>query len=88
MSTILDTLERKAVADRVRDVLNKYQPRTYQISVNDDAIVKDHDWYHVLVTTPNHRRDRDFYDALAKAEADLEQAGSGNVHYLLVPVLG
>ncbi len=88
MSTKIDDAERKDVADRVRDVLARYQPRTYKISVTDAAILKEDDWYHVLVTTPNHERDRDFYDALARTEADLERSTQGNVHFLLVPVLG
>jgi hypothetical protein len=88
MSTKLDATESKDVADRVRGALAKYQPRAYRIDVNDDAVLKEDDWYHVLVTTPNHERDRDFYDALAKAEAELEKSAQGKVHYLLVPVLG
>jgi len=88
MTTTLDAHERTTVADLVRVALAKYQPRAYQISVNDDGIIKDDDWYHILVTTPHHERDRDFYDALVKAEADLERSAGGQVHYLLVPVLG
>jgi hypothetical protein len=88
MSKVLDPTERRSVADRVRHALVPYQPRNFQISVKDDAILKEEDWYHVLVTTPNHERGRDFYDALAKTEADLERTENGEVHYLLVPVLG
>jgi hypothetical protein len=88
MSVIADPAERQAVAARVRAALHRYQPRTYEIRVNEEAILKEEDWYHVLVTTPDHQRDRDFYDALARAEADLEHAAQGDVHYLLVPVLG
>jgi hypothetical protein len=88
MTTALSDIERKNVADRVRDALAKYQPRAYQISVNDAAILKEDDWYHVLVTTPHHERDRDFYDALARTERDLEELEEGKTHYLLVPVLG
>ena len=84
----MNATDRKSVADRVRDALDKYQPPAYRISINDEAIVQDDDWYHVLVTTPNHERDRDFYDALVKAEADLEKLAGGQVHYLLIPVLG
>lgn len=44
-------------------------------------------WYHVVVVTPNDERDRDFYDAVADAEAELNQADQ--VHqFLLVPALG
>ena len=88
MSKILEPIERSRIADRVRDALAKYQPRSYQISVDEVGISQDDDWYHVLVTTPNHQRDRDFYDALAMAEADLEKSANGSSHYLLVPVLG
>lgn len=88
MNLALSETERKSIADRVRSTLAKYQPRSYQIAVNDTAIMKEDDWYHVLVTTPNHERDRDFYDALAKTERDLEGQDEGKVHYLLVPVLG
>ena len=87
MSNALSEMERKDIADRVRIALAKYQPPSYQISVNDNAILRENEWYHVLVTTPNHQRDRDFYDALAKAERELEQLDPG-IHYLLVPVLG
>jgi len=88
MTTTLDANEKASVADLVRVALEQYQPRAYQISVRADGIIKEDDWYHVLVTTPHHERDRDFYDALAKAEADLERAAGGGVHFLLVPVLG
>jgi hypothetical protein len=88
MNTVLDAAERMSVADRVRDALAKHQPPSYQINIKDGAIIKEDDWYHILVTTPNHERDRNFYDALAKTEADLEQSAGGKVHYLLVPVLG
>ena len=84
----MNAIERSSIADRVRDALAKYQPPSYRISINDEAIVQDDDWYHVLVTTPNHERDRDFYDALVKTEADLEKSAGGQVHYLLVPVIG
>jgi hypothetical protein len=87
-TTTLDAQERTTVANLVRGALARYQPRAYQISVSDNGIVKDGDWYHVLVTTPHHERDRDFYDALARAEADLEGSAGGQIHYLLVPVLG
>jgi hypothetical protein len=88
MAQQLNATDRKSIADEVRRALAAYQPRRYVISVNDDGILQDDDWYHVLVTTPNHERDRDFYDALVKAEADLEQQAGGKAHYLLVPVLG
>lgn len=88
MSDLMDAGERQGVASRVQDALTRYQPRAFAITVREDAIRKDDDWYHVLVTTPNHERGRDFYDALARAEADLERAADGKVHYLLVPVLG
>jgi hypothetical protein len=88
MSTTLDPNESAVVANHVRAALAKYQPRTYKIDVNDNVVIKDDDWYHILVTTPHHERDRDFYDALAKAEADLESSAGGTVHYVLVPVLG
>lgn len=88
MSIIIDPIERQNVATRVRAALQNYQPPTYVISVDDQAILKEDDWYHVLVTTPDHQRDRDFYDALARAEADLERASEDGAHYLLVPALG
>ena len=47
--------------------------------------MEEDDWYHVLVTTPDDVRDRDFYDVLADAEAELQD--DQGYHYLLVPVI-
>jgi hypothetical protein len=55
------------------------------VTVNRDAIYLNDEWYHVLVETPDDVRDRDFYDALAEAEAELQDE-QGHP-YLLVPAI-
>ena len=56
----------------------------YRVQVED--VLEEDNWYHIIVTTENDDRDRDFYDALADAEAEL-QDDQGH-QYLLVPGLG
>jgi len=69
-----------------QEALDRHQPRSYRISVNRDAILEDDGWYHIVVTTPGDRRDRDFYHAIAEAEGELQdEAGH---QYLLVPAVG
>jgi hypothetical protein len=68
-----------------QNALDRHQPRAYRISVDQDAILEDGNWFHVVVTTPGDRRDRDFYDALAAAEAELQDEQGYN--YLLVPAV-
>jgi phage baseplate assembly protein W len=77
---------RSEIASRVQDVLNRYQPRGYRIKVDTKAILEDDDWYHVVVKSPNDRRSRDFYDALAEAETELNEKEDGH-QYLLVPAI-
>jgi len=85
MNLVSDGKKRKEIADTVQAALNHHQPRKYRITVDADAIMEEDDWYHIVVTTPSDRRDSDFYDALAEAEAELQD---GNGHqYLLVPAI-
>lgn len=84
--TPLPSEKKTEIARRVEKALEPYQPRAYRIAVDPDSISVEDDWYEVLVTTPNHERDRDFYDALTKAEDDLEKSDR-EMNYLLVPVL-
>ena len=85
MNVINDMTTKDRIAKLAQEALDKYQPRTYRISVDRNAILQDGDWYHIVVTTPNDVRDRDFYDALAKAEAEL-QDDAGH-QFLLVPTI-
>jgi len=48
--------------------------------------LKDDEWYQLLVTTPNDVRTFEFYDALAQAEAELQD--ERHLKILLVPVIG
>jgi hypothetical protein len=77
--------ERKRIAKLAQDALDHHQPRNYRISVDPETIVEEDEWYHILVTTPHDQRDRDFYDALAEAEAELQDTNGHK--YLLVPVI-
>lgn len=86
MTIVEPRAARQEVARRVQDVLDRYQPRAYRVTVDQDAILEDGDWFHVVVTTTNDVRDRDFYDALASAESDLNEAKDGH-EYLLVPAI-
>jgi hypothetical protein len=69
-----------------QDALDWHQPRRYRISVNQDAVLEDDGWYHIVVETPDDVRDRDFYDALAEAEAERQDIQGHQ--YLLVPAIG
>jgi hypothetical protein len=85
MKKLADSKTRKKIAKLAQEALDRHQPRKYRVSVDPSAILEDDGWYHILVTTPNDVRDRDFYDALAEAEGELQD---GNGHqYLLVPVI-
>ena len=80
-----DSKTRKKIAKLAQDALDRHQPRKYRVSVDPKGILEDDGWYHILVTSPNDVRDRDFYDALVEAEEELQ---NGNGHqYLLVPVI-
>jgi hypothetical protein len=76
---------RDEVARRVQDALDRHQPVRYRVEVAD-AIMEDDDWYHVVVTSAGDVRDRDFYEALARAESDLNDRNDGH-QYLLVPAI-
>ncbi len=84
--TLVQPELRSEVARRAQDALNKHQPRGYRVEVDADAILEDDDWYHVVVRSAGDVRDRDFYEALSNAEADLNDANDGH-QYLLVPAI-
>jgi hypothetical protein len=84
--TIVEPELRSQIAERVEKALNQHQPRKYRVTVDVDAILRDDDWYHVVVKSPGDIRDRDFYDALASAESDLNDQNDGH-QYLLVPAI-
>jgi hypothetical protein len=74
------------IAQTVQKALDRHQPRSYRVAVDLDAILEDDGWYHVVVKSDDDRRDRDFYDALASAEEDLNDKLDGH-QILLVPVI-
>jgi hypothetical protein len=82
---IADPQRRQEIAAKAQEALDRHQPRKYRVTVNRDAIYLNDEWYHVLVETPDDVRDRDFYDALAEAEAELQDE-QGHP-YLLVPAI-
>ena len=86
MTLVTDSQRRRAIATQAQGALDHHQPRRYPIRVNSDAIFEDDGWLTIVVETPGDVRDRDFYDALAEAEAELQDE-QGN-QYLLVPGLG
>ena len=83
--TIADPEERQRIACKAQAALDRHQPRKYRVRVNSDAIYSNDEWFHILVETPDDVRDRDFYDALAEAEAELQDE-QGHP-YLLVPAI-
>jgi len=85
MTVVADPNTRREVADLAQQALNRHQPRAYRIVVDPNAILEEDGWYHIVVTTDNDRRDRDFYDALAEAEAELQDRDGHQ--YLLVPAV-
>jgi hypothetical protein len=85
--TLVDTTMRSQIAQRVQAALDHHQPRRYRIVVNEGAILEEDGWYQVVVQTANDERDRDFYDAVAEAEAELNDA-SKDKQFLLVPAIG
>ncbi len=86
MTVVADQKLRQSIAQMAQGALDRHQPRRYRINVDSEAILEDDGWYHIVVQTPEDVRDRDFYDALADAEAEL-QDDQGH-QYLLVPALG
>jgi hypothetical protein len=84
--TLVDAQTREQIARQVQEALDRYQPRKYRVEVDPDAILEDGEWYHVVVKSPGDVRDRDFYDALAKAEVDLNDQLDGH-EFLLVPAI-
>jgi hypothetical protein len=84
--TLVQPALRSEVARKAQDALDRHQPRGYRVEVDIEAILEDDGWYHVVVRSPGDVRDRDFYDALSNAEADLNDANDGH-QYLLVPAI-
>jgi hypothetical protein len=76
---------RDEISNRVQAALDRHQPRRYRVAVDHDAILEDDGWYHVVVVSENDERDRDFYDALAEAEAELQDQNGHQ--FLLVPAI-
>jgi hypothetical protein len=86
MTVVEPTSVREQIAGRVQDALNRHQPRQYRVEVDPNAILEDDDWYHVVVKSGDDIRDREFYEALAQAESDLNDLNDGH-QYLLVPAI-
>jgi hypothetical protein len=85
--TLVDTMLRSQIAQKVQAALDRHQPRHYRIVVDENAILEEDGWYQVVVQTDNDQRDRDFYDAVAETEAELNDA-SKDKQFLLVPAIG
>ncbi|HSZ55366.1 MAG TPA: hypothetical protein VK797_06885 [Tepidisphaeraceae bacterium] len=85
--TQVDVARRSQIASEVQAALDRHQPRKYQVKVDQDAILEEDGWYHVVVQSDNDQRDRDFYDALAEAEEELND-GTRQNQFLLVPAIG
>ena len=85
MQMMLDAQKKQEIILKVQAALDKHQPRNYRISVDPDGVYEEQEWIHVVVVAENDQRDRDFYDALAEAENDIETDDSP--HYLLVPAI-
>jgi len=77
---------KEQIEKRVQEALDRYQPRKYRVQVDPDGILEDEEWYQVVVKSPDDVRDRDFYDALANAESDLNDKSDGH-QFLLVPAI-
>lgn len=86
MTLIDDPALSQRIAGLAQDALDRHQPRNYRITVVPGAILRDDDWFQVLVGTPNDERSSEFYFALAEAESDI--AEEHQLQVLLVPALG
>lgn len=86
MHVVADDTRRQQIADEAQQALDRHQPRNYRITVDRHAILAEDEWVHIVVTTPDDVRDREFYQALADAEAELQDRDGHN--YLLVPAIG
>jgi hypothetical protein len=85
--TQVDDATRSKIAQQVQRALDNHQPHKYRVTVDEDAILEEDGWYHVVVQSENDKRDRDFYDALADAEEELNDGKQQN-QFLLVPAIG
>jgi hypothetical protein len=86
VTLVADSTERSRIATFAQEALNRRQPQGYRIDVDPSSVLRDDDWYQVLVRTPNDVRTYEFYDVLAEAEAELQDERGLNI--LLVPVAG
>jgi hypothetical protein len=86
VTLVADPTERERVATLAQAALDRHQPKAYALRVARDSVLQEDDWYRVVVTTPDDVRTYEFYDALAEAEADLQDEQGLNI--LLVPVAG
>lgn len=79
--------QRGQLVQQAQLALDNHQPRRYRVTVNPEAVLEDEGWFHIVVQTENDRRDRDFYDAVAEAEAELNEAEGNQHQFLLVPAI-
>ncbi|MGA2497645.1 MAG: hypothetical protein ABSH20_07875 [Tepidisphaeraceae bacterium] len=85
MQPVADIKTRQQIADEVQKALDRHQPHAYRINVDRGAILEEDEWYHIVVTTADDVRDREFYQAIAEAEAELQDEQGHQ--YLLVPAV-
>jgi hypothetical protein len=86
MTRVTDQDEMKRVVSLAQEALDRHQPRSYRVRVEPGAVLKEDDWYHVVVRSDNDDvRTYDFYDVLAEAEAELQDQQHLNI--LLVPAV-
>ena len=74
------------IAKIAKQYLEPHQPDTYRLTVKENGIKKDQDfWYVVVQPSRDDIRSYDIYARLSEAEADIEN--HENLKILLVPVL-
>ena len=85
MTVVADADEVARITQLVQRALDKRQPRGYRVEVEPGAVLREDDWYHVVVRSDQDVRNYDFYNVLAEAEAELQDDAKLNV--LLVPAV-
>jgi hypothetical protein len=86
MTLVADPTEKARVVEAVQQALDRRQPAGYRVEVKPDGVLREDDWYHVVVEANQDTRNYGFYDVLAEAEAELQDEKHLNV--LLVPAVG
>jgi len=86
MAVIADAAEAARITSLVQRALDKRQPRSYRVQVEPGGVLREDDWYHVVVRSDQDVRNYDFYNVLAEAEAENQDEAKLNV--LLVPAVG